>query len=320
MPQSVQIAALGTANTPEDYTIPNSLEFVPLAVRASFDGTGASGPFYATLEFIGPGGLISAECPCFTTIAAGGSADVTWFHLDQGTDVGPTQSPYEQLVLSNAHLRAYYKLDETAGTVMQDSGPLGIAGTYQASPTLGQPKLADGFSVLWNRASLTYGKVLGSGGIVGTGEMSVVAWIKTSTAPGANPLQIVNCDDNNFRYFQFRIETTGKLGLINFDAPASPTAYQIVSPAVVNEGAKHMVAGTLTTAGTQTLYVDGVQVAQNVAALPTLSTRNLNMEIAGRLVGGPPVVNSFDGTMDEVSIYNFDLAAADILALYNAGV
>ena len=316
----VVIGGLGSSSAPKDYTVKSSQEIIPLCITASINGASAASPFLATLEFISDAGLVMGRFPCQTLIAAGGSADVSWFPVRSAQTGTASQTTYEQLVLSNPHLRLYFKLDETSGTTMEDSGPLADNGTYQASPTLGQAPLADVHSVLWSRASLQFGQVLSTGGIVGTGEMSVAAWIKTSTVPGANPLQIVNADDNNFRYFQFRIETTGVLGMINFNAPAAPTAFQIVSPGAVNDGAKHFVVGTLSAAGTQTLYIDGVQVAQMVAALPSLSTRNLNLEVAGRLVGGPPAVNCFDGTLDEVAVYNFPLTSAEQLALYNAGV
>jgi hypothetical protein len=318
MAQSVPIAALGTASAPEDYTIPNSLEIVPLAVRASFDGSGASGPFYPTLEFIAPGGNTIAECPCFTIVAAGGSADVTWFHIDQGTNAGTTQSSYEQLVLSNAHLRLYYKLDETSGTVMGDSGPLGVNGVYNSAPTLGQPPLADGKSAVFSAAGAQYGSSAPGSGIVGTGEMTVLMWIKTNQAPGG-VAQFINADDNNFRYFQFRMTNLGKVQLINFSHPNAPPAFTLTGTVTVNDNTKHMIAGTLDTAGTQTIYVDGVQDVQALNALPTLSTRMSNLQIAGRLAGGPPLQNDFSGTVDEVSIYNFNLSAAEIAALYAAG-
>lgn len=313
-----QISVAGTTAIPVSYTVPNSVEVTLLCVNATIDGSGASGSFLAAVEIVSDGGIVVARCPCFTTIAAGGSAEISWFRLRQDfLTVTPT-SPYATLILSNPNLRAYYKLDETTGTTMIDSGPLHLNGTYQASPTLGQPKLADGTSVVFNAASLQFGEVLGVGGVVNTGEMSVVAWIKTTQAD-VDPAAIVNADDNNFRYFQFRISTTRKVEMVNFEHPNFPVAHTITGATTVNDGAKHMIAGTLDTAGTQTLYVDGAQDAQIVAALPTLSTRLHEIDIAGRLVGGPPVQLPYTGTLDEVSIYNWALTPAQIAAIHTAG-
>lgn len=61
------------------YTIPGAQEIVLKQVRASFDGTLAAGSWQPLLSVIAPNGAILGEYVSDTTLAAGASADVTWF-------------------------------------------------------------------------------------------------------------------------------------------------------------------------------------------------------------------------------------------------
>ena len=75
----VVIAQSAVASVPEDYTVPAAAEIVPLSVTASFDGSGAAGTFQPMLEVISPSGQVVVRCPTQISLAAGASADVSWF-------------------------------------------------------------------------------------------------------------------------------------------------------------------------------------------------------------------------------------------------
>ena len=62
-----------------------------------------------------------------------------------------------------------------------------------------------------------------------------------------------------------------------------------------------------------TIYVDGVQVAQGTV------TRTENTEATAFAIGGPSKggVTYFQGSIDDVRIYNYALSAMDVLTLYN---
>lgn len=325
MAQSVPIAALGVATLPEDYTIPDSLEIVPLAVRASFDGSGASGTFYPTLEFLSPGGVVIAECPCFTTIAAGGSADVTWFHIDQGVAVTPTTTPYGSLIGSTANIRSYWPLDETTGTTFTDYGPSSKNLTIVGSPTLGVTPLItaghaatfsgsrDGLqhSVQYATSSSNYGSWGGDGSI------TVEAWVKTTFAP-TWAAEIVGMDDGGRRLFQFRMSTTFKLEFITFDSTGS-AAFTATGATTINTGATFYLAAVHDgTANTSVVYVNAVSDGSTTTTSSyTGSTPVPN--IASRLIGAFQQV-PFGGTIDEVAIYSRALTAAEISQHYAAGL
>ena len=80
MPSSdVQIRAPGTQAAPLDYTLSDAAQIVPKAVRATYDGTGAGSAFLPMLIITGPSGIEVARCPTSTSVAAGGTAEVSWF-------------------------------------------------------------------------------------------------------------------------------------------------------------------------------------------------------------------------------------------------
>lgn len=83
-----------------DYKVPQGGELLPLTVRASIDGSGAAVPFYAVVQVISPSGRVMGSY-ITTSIAAGASADVTWFpgvRLSGGTST-PNLNVYHGGVL-----------------------------------------------------------------------------------------------------------------------------------------------------------------------------------------------------------------------------
>lgn len=77
-----QIHPLGTEDTPAGYTIPKTAELLLKMGFAKFDGTNAAGPYKPCIRVISDAGTVSGEAATDEEIAAGESADVTWFpHL-----------------------------------------------------------------------------------------------------------------------------------------------------------------------------------------------------------------------------------------------
>lgn len=89
----------GPVGVPLDYVVPQSGELLPLTVRATIDGSGAAVSFYATVQVLAPSGRIMGSY-ISSAIAAGGSADVTWFPHVGGGSAAPTP-------LGSAIVRAY---------------------------------------------------------------------------------------------------------------------------------------------------------------------------------------------------------------------
>lgn len=75
----VPLVAGGAVDAPLGYVVPGAQEIIPKSITASFDGTSAAGPFIPTLQILAPNGAVLAACPVSTSVAAGASADVSWF-------------------------------------------------------------------------------------------------------------------------------------------------------------------------------------------------------------------------------------------------
>ena len=85
-----QVLVTGTASAPTHFTIPGNGQIQPKAIFAHFNGTNSGSAFVAALKVISDGGETVAICPCPTTVAAGGSADVSWFPRVAGTQQAAT--------------------------------------------------------------------------------------------------------------------------------------------------------------------------------------------------------------------------------------
>lgn len=75
----VEILAQQVAAAPLNYQIPGGQEIVLKCLAASFDGAAAASPWQPAIQVVGPSGQVLRTFPLGTTIAAGASADVTWF-------------------------------------------------------------------------------------------------------------------------------------------------------------------------------------------------------------------------------------------------
>lgn len=90
----VPIVNRATAAAPKDYTLPQSQEILIKAVRAEFDGTGAAGPFLPALQLVSNNGdVMFTAVLTSASVAAGGSASVSWFPLKKSIAGAPAPSP-----------------------------------------------------------------------------------------------------------------------------------------------------------------------------------------------------------------------------------
>ena len=98
----VAIIASQTKAVPQDYTIPGAQEILPKSVTATMDGTGAATSWKPCLQVIDPGGHVMFSAVGTATIAAGVSADVSWFPgltaSDQSSVTGSLMGARVQIV------------------------------------------------------------------------------------------------------------------------------------------------------------------------------------------------------------------------------
>lgn len=69
----------GPVNVPLDYAVPATSEIIPIAISATFADPTNAGPYVPALEVITQTGQVVGPFPLGESIAAGGSARVSWF-------------------------------------------------------------------------------------------------------------------------------------------------------------------------------------------------------------------------------------------------
>lgn len=74
-----QVIVAGLADAPAAWTVPGNGQITPLSIFAHYDGSGAATPFVPAIKVISDGGKTVGIYPYTSSIAAGGSADVSWF-------------------------------------------------------------------------------------------------------------------------------------------------------------------------------------------------------------------------------------------------
>lgn len=88
----VAIRAAATAGVPRDYKIPGAQEILPKSVSATMDGTSAASAWFPCLQLLDPGGNVMFSAIAGLSIAAGASADVSWFPGLAGAATGSVQA------------------------------------------------------------------------------------------------------------------------------------------------------------------------------------------------------------------------------------
>lgn len=229
---------------------------------------------------------------------------------------------YEDVVLADSPI-AYWRLGESSGTTAVDSSGNNRDGTYNG-PTLGATGLLSGDAdtaanfdgsndrVYW--ADAAWMDV--------TGDLTVEAWIERVDVAG-----------NNDIVARWQGATRGRtfvLLLIDDDAyfyvnRGGSTSYFAQATSAITANTPHHVVGRYdSSTGEVNVLVDGVEGATtdstgggNLAA--NAVEMFIGMRASGNAGDDPFAWGPFDGTIDEVAIYNSYLSNARIQAHYNAG-
>lgn len=221
---------------------------------------------------------------------------------------GGVAMTYAESVIADGAV-AYWRLDETSGTVAADSSGNGRDGTYVGSVTLGvTPLITSGTAI----------EVPGSGsnmnspydGPVGTAARSYELWMATT---GQAPFFSAGDASSSGARVRFQIND-GAL-VPNAGAFAvDPSGSIIAGTTDLRDGLPHYLVATFPAGGTTSsfkLYVDGVEEATNSFAggqvINTASGAGINVR------------HSLGATFDEVAIYDYVLTPQQIADRYALG-
>jgi hypothetical protein len=231
---------------------------------------------------------------------------------DTGADTGPDapSSVYRAAVLADTPL-AYWRLDETSGTVAHDATGHGHDGTYVGTFTLGQT------GALAGDADTAVG-LDGVSGHVDVGlafdfspslPFTFEAWVKLTTIDTTYRHVVTNMQYGvggmpfTGTYIVY-VQSADKLGLERWSSGTTELAVE--SPTFTATNVWAYVVGTFD-GTTGTLYVNGI--AQAAAS-----------SLAGTTASGVDVVwgDLLAGTLDEAAVYDHALPQARVTAHYAA--
>ena len=217
---------------------------------------------------------------------------------------------YSLVVLADAPIN-YYQLDETSGTTASDSSGNGNTGTYTG---VGVTYGVSGAIVKDSDTAITFNGTSGdislpvAGLPSGTAPWSIECWMNILSVPAAFNILVSWGQHVSGGAAELGINASGHL-YVGFPSIGGPS--QSVSPST---GAWHHVVGT-SDGMTQKLYVDGALVASGTFA-GNISTTSETAFIANGTGGS----SWFNGSIDEVAIYNTVLNQQQISSHYTAGL
>ena len=217
---------------------------------------------------------------------------------------------YRSTILADSPV-AYYRLGESSGTTASDETG-NYDATYVASPTLGETGAISGdssTSVLLASASSQYAEIDSNLSITAY-PFTIEAWVKTTaTAEGVVGSFVVNTTNNQM--FALRVSASG----IAYTFARNTSGVLAESTTAVNDGNWHHIVAVFAASNDRIIYVDGAAEDTHAAnvTLPAINRFSI-----GRLGDTSPGAY-FNGTVDEVAVYDTALSASTILAHYNAG-
>jgi hypothetical protein len=189
------------------------------------------------------------------------------------------------------HLVAHWNLDETEGSIANDS--VGDSdGTFFGEPlwqpTGGRRRGALQFDGVDDYVSTEY--VLSAA----DGEFSVFAWVKDG-APGQAIMSQAGASN------WLNTDSVGGYAMTELKGSGRSSGGPLLSPAVITDGTWHLI-GLVWDGSYRHLYVDGVEVAKDATPLSSLESTNGGLYFA---TGGTLAPGTFwSGLIDDVRIYN----------------
>lgn len=105
MAADVTISTGGGQGAPLDYPVPGAVELVLKQLKASYNGASAAGAFVPTVQLLTASGVEVGSWTASQALAAGASADVTWFpgvSSEAATSAGSLTPFYNVLLAASA--------------------------------------------------------------------------------------------------------------------------------------------------------------------------------------------------------------------------
>ena len=224
---------------------------------------------------------------------------------------------YRDTVLATTGLQSYWRLGETSSASAADSKGT-ITGSYVNGVTLGGggALLSDSNGAPSFDGVDDYVEIGDVYDFAGTAAFSIEFWIKKDVQEATKWARLIDkhkvTTPRDGWVFSVAPDTAGKPGVILFERWGGGTQHSMASSTVTAVGTWYHVVGTYDGA-TMRLYVNGVLESSRASSV-AMSDLTVPLRIAASAEGG----SNFDGTIDEVAIYNVALTGAQVLQHFNA--
>lgn len=222
---------------------------------------------------------------------------------------------YRETILNNIPV-GYWRLNESSGTSAADSSGNSYTGTYQNTPSLSQTGALAGdsdTSVSFSSASserITFGS-FPTLVPTGTGKTyTLEAWVKPASIPS---------DRGIVGYGGYTTGTTNALklttsGIMHYWVGGA--GYDLTASIAISDltdGEFHHVVATYDGVSRK-IFLDGKVVASDI---PTVSP---NFTATAFTIGTTNSTEYFEGSLDEVVVYDYALPSSEVLNHYNIGI
>ncbi|MBX7103178.1 MAG: M60 family metallopeptidase [Gemmataceae bacterium] len=197
--------------------------------------------------------------------------------------------------------RAYWRLNDGAGTAALDASGNNHTGTVSNATWTAGVLNTGALQFNGSSSKITFGT---GPSLSGTTDFSVSAWIKTSASTSGVIIQ--QRDTNGFNgQYRLQVNANGSLQFMIY----GNSAYQFDfnSTTTVNNGAWHLVTA-VRQGTTGTIYIDGVPRGTATGTVRSLAG-SIGVGVGADIRDSN---NYFNGTIDEVRIYDLALSAARV--------
>ncbi|MCR2804417.1 LamG-like jellyroll fold domain-containing protein [Paenibacillus soyae] len=212
------------------------------------------------------------------------------------------------VVIADASLKAWYKLDETSGASAADASGYGSTGTVNggAAWTTGQ----SGNAVVLDGTN-DYIE-LPAGVVEGADTITVAAWVNLDTASNWTRIFDFGSGTSTYMYLSPKNGSNGK---IRFAIKNNNSSEQIIDgQSALATGGWHHVAVTLN-GSTGTLYVDGAQAGSNTSM--TIKPSDMGATTQNRIGRSQFSDPYLDGRVDDFRIYTRAISSSEMTSVMN---
>lgn len=245
---------------------------------------------------------------------------------DHGGGSSETENVYAQTILATADLVAYWRLGEPSGGVATDSGPNGLDGAYQNSPTLGAiGAIADGDTAVQLDGSNDHVTVAHDAALSLGTELSIELWFKWDSSNPANYIPVFgkplleSAAGDNYAVW-FLKNGNGTVSFQFYWSTAGDFSQMYTTDISLTNGNWYHLVITTNGQDEGDIYLNGV--AQSIVAFgPSLdlaTTTNTGNLYIGQSIDGTGTYPALKGVLDEIAIYSRILTAGEVLTHYQA--